>query len=659
MDTVAPISPDSNPTTDDPFDDKNMEESTARRDAAEKDPAKKTPRIVIGTNIAAMRDEVIRLLSKMGGVYQRGRKLVQVVPDHSPSLSGHARPTVISEIRYPHLVALLSSGVEWVRLSRDKEGREISSAVRPDKDALNAVLAAERWDGVPPITGVVGAPTMRPDGTWIQTPGYDSMTGLYYEPTADFAPVPAAPSAEQVAEARELLLSVIQDFPFEKSRGKSVWVASVLTRFARFAFKGNVPLFAVSSNSRGTGKGKLVDASCLIADGRPCPKEAAPRSEEEADKRILSRLLAGSPVACFDNVPAGFELGSAAIDNLLTNRGSYAGRILGRSETTEIEAFTIWWATGNSLRYTGDLARRAQRIDLRTSLEKPDTREDFEHADLDAWVLAERPRLVGAVCTLLAGWVAAGRPVRPLPAFGSFEAWSGMIRQCVVWAGMEDPHDPSCEGNAGADAAASLHGALLDALEITIVRMEDSLKTDEGGVSTSSLCALVEHDRKQRPAAREYPELLDVLGELSKGTTITAVALGKLFAQYEKKVQIVIRDGVKVSRSLIKTKGRSGNAWAVQAAEDAADRARVEAAQAAKIKKILDTPAEEIEVENQRETARANKRELAAAIKLRLPDEQLFKIPQEALRMASYLGPFPPDHPLSPKSLTAFATCPF
>ena len=55
--------------------------------------------------------------------------------------------------------------------------------------------------------------------------------------------------------------------------------------------------------------------------------------------------------------------------------------------------------------------------------------------------------LVRAAMTLLAGFVTVGGTQKPLPTFASFESWSNLVRQCVVWmvrqAGVTDPFNLS------------------------------------------------------------------------------------------------------------------------------------------------------------------------------------------------------------------------
>ena len=55
---------------------------------------------------------------------------------------------------------------------------------------------------------------MRPDGTIMQTPGYDEETGFFYAPGASVFPeVSNAPTQEQARAALAILSDVFVDFP--------------------------------------------------------------------------------------------------------------------------------------------------------------------------------------------------------------------------------------------------------------------------------------------------------------------------------------------------------------------------------------------------------------------------------------------------------------
>ena len=66
-------------------------------------------------------------------------------------------------------------------------------------------------------------------------------------------------------------------------------------------------------------------------------------------------------------------------------------------------------------------------------------RRHILYPDLEGHVRTNRAMLVRAALTLLSGWCASGRPTTKILPLSSFEAWSSVVRQCVVWCGMPDP----------------------------------------------------------------------------------------------------------------------------------------------------------------------------------------------------------------------------
>jgi hypothetical protein len=48
--------------------------------------------------------------------------------------------------------------------------------------------------------------------------------------------------------------------------------------------------------------------------------------------------------------------------------------------------------------------------------------------------------LLSDVYTILRGWQQAGRPRAKLPVMGAYTAWSDVVRQAMVWAGLTDPY---------------------------------------------------------------------------------------------------------------------------------------------------------------------------------------------------------------------------
>ena len=327
-------------------------------------------------------------------------------------------------------------------MARNSRGERCLTPAHPPFWAIEGVATLGLWPGIRPLEGIVEAPTLRPDGSVLDSPGYDSATGLWLEPEGEFAAVPERPSNEAVRDSVALLNWIISDFPFSSEHSlqhRAAWLAALLTPLARPAIDGPCPLFLFDANCPGTGKSKLCDIIAILATGREMPRGSYSDNQDEMQKMILSAGLAADQLMLFDNVPSGSAIGGAALDRALTAR-TIKGRILGRSEMTpELTMDVVFFATGNNLAVKGDALRRVVPCRLESVVERPEGRSDFRiKGDLLARVKKDRGLLAAAALTILRGYIAAGRPDQGLKPM-DYPAWSGLIRNAVQWATGSDP----------------------------------------------------------------------------------------------------------------------------------------------------------------------------------------------------------------------------
>lgn len=412
--------------------------------------AKPDLEIVIGTDETRVVDEAIAALATCQDIYQRGGGLVQIVEGTDPP-QGIARPKEaprIGSARFARIRELLADAATWLRPTGDDEVEPI----HPPDWVIKAIDARGQWDKIRRLEAVVESPVLRSDGTVLQTPGYDPLTGIIFRPQCPFPRIETRPTRDDAIRARDALLEIIQDFPFAADAHRAAWLAGVLTPLARYAFHGPAPLFLFDGNVRGCGKSLLTDVVSVITAGRAMARMSQPRDDDELRKKITALALAGEPLILIDNIAGQF--GSASLDSALTAT-SWSDRILGQSMmTADVPLYSTWYATGNNVILAGDTARRVVHIRLESPLENPEERAGFHHADLLAWIREERSRLTAAAVTILSAYCATGRPDMGLKPWGSFEAWSGLVRSAVVWVGLPDPGSTRTELNTQADREA-------------------------------------------------------------------------------------------------------------------------------------------------------------------------------------------------------------
>jgi hypothetical protein len=401
-------------------------------------------RLLVNTNNQKkINDAALLLLAKDPNLYARGNMLVRTIeapgkivyrgkdekgkPIPIMVIPPHAR---LSPVQIPTLREKISAVANFT-----KPGRKGDREVDPPDWCVTALHAREEWPNLKNLSALVDYPVLRPDGTIVTERGHDEQTGVFYNHTGAVA-VPKNPSRADALAAWERLSEVICDFPFEHDVHKSAWLAAILTPMTRFAFSGCVPVFLIDGNVAGAGKGLLADTISLILTGRPFATMGYVDDQAEMAKRITAIAIEGEQIVLFDNIDGNF--GGASIDRALTSL-EWSERVLGQSKNIKCPMRIGWYGTGNNVELVGDILRRLCQIRLESPDERPEERRGFKHGDLRAWIMLNRDRLLSDAATILAAYYSAGAPRADLKHWGSFEAWSLIVRQAVVWLGLPDP----------------------------------------------------------------------------------------------------------------------------------------------------------------------------------------------------------------------------
>lgn len=457
-------------------------------------------------------------------LYQRGGQLVRVMrPTRAPSERDRVRHSGSLRIEPLPLPDLRARITRYCNLEAER-GDSIIPISPPHWLTPGVAVQSAPWQGIRPLQIVTETPLLRPDGTILQTPGFDSNTGILYEPVVTFEPIPDELTKDDALRALDELLHVVCDFPFAARMHLSAWLASLLTPFARPAFAGPVPLFLTDANVRGCGKGLSASAAALIATGRPFATAIYAHDAAEMYKTVTAIALTGEPVVMLDNLVGPF--GNGSLDAALTST-EWHGRILGKSEQPRVPLACIWYATGNNCVIAADTARRICHIRIESRDEKPEEREGFQHPDLLAWVRIERPRLLRAALTILAAYCRAGRPEVRLKPWGSFEGWSVLIRQCIVWLDMPDPGETRVALAEDADQDVQTLTALLSVWEAIVPQ-------GQSATAAEVLAKIANGTSILRP--EEHETLVTVCPDRNGGLP-TAHRLGNMLRRFKGRVR--------------------------------------------------------------------------------------------------------------------------
>ncbi|AWC21800.1 hypothetical protein CO731_01253 [Aminobacter sp. MSH1] len=427
-------------------------------------------------------------------IFARGTSLVRPVhidtTTHTGGVSRVEGATVLVPVDKAALVDIFTALIDWQKWN-DRKG-ETRPIACPSIVAETVLSRRGDWP-FPQLRAVVSAPTLRPDGTVLEAKGFDPSTGILFASELDWPAIKQQPSRKAAEAALAALRGLLSTFPFVGDADRSAALAMVLTAVVRPCLP-TAPLFGVSAPTPGTGKSKLVDIAAILGTGQAAAVLSAPREEAELQKHVGSVLMAGDAFITLDNIE--YPLRSEFLCQVLT-QGVVAVRVLGESRNLKLPTGSTFCATGNSLRFAGDLTRRVVLINLDARVERPEDRT-FS-VDVTAVAKDRRIELVTAALTVLRAFIVHSGE-RVVPPLGSFEGWSDRVRSALVWLGEVDPlansgkvrdDDPERERTA------------------TIL---NTLPTGEPW-TVSKIAKMIEMDRDQSPDFRRHEALSDALAE--------------------------------------------------------------------------------------------------------------------------------------------------
>lgn len=397
-------------------------------------------------------DQADEVLGKNdGNVFDVGRLVRLTQPGEiGPSSGAEAvrrreGAIILRDVTVPNLCDRLARVARWRRW--DARAADYVTCDVPEAVAKGLLARAGEWKHIPSLRGFVEAPTLRDDGSVLDVPGYDADSALFFAgtvPPGYCAPVETRAAAEQ---ALDRLLDRLHHIPFVSVHDKSAFLAGMLTALVRRVLP-SAPMIGITAPTPGTGKSMLADAISLIVTGRRAAVIGLGKDDNEADKRLTGALLAGDTVVAIDNIER--PIFGDLICQMLT-QPEIRIRALGSSPLVTTRTNITLVATANNLDVRGDLRRRVMLVRLDAKTERPELRE-FDH-DFLADTAVSRGEIVSAGLTLIRAYLTSKERVKVTP-FGSFDRWSRLCREPLVWVGLTDPllasaslveHDPDIQ----------------------------------------------------------------------------------------------------------------------------------------------------------------------------------------------------------------------
>lgn len=420
----------------------------------------------------------------------------------------------------------------------------------------------------PPLKGITNTPVFASNGNVISKPGYDLDSNLYYHPATGVVvpPVSEAPTTEEVAEAKRLLIEeLLGDFPIAAKTRKELieeglygdgvpalanLIAFFLLPFIRELLNNGAvaPGMLITKPAPGSGASLLVDVYSIVTSGRTASPFAIPKNEEEMAKTLSSVLIEARAQMYFDNINSSVDSGELA--SAMT-ADHYSARVLGKSATVDVPVRSTFIFTGNNVMMSGELVRRLVLVDLDTRLARPELRTGWHHADIKAWATEHRGELVWACLTLVSHWIANGRPETSavLASYEDFCRKVGGILECAGIKGFLGNRDELKEKalDESDDEFDALVEVWWDHCGTRPIFSKGNDDTKEQG-----LCELAMAQEVSLPIRKERNNDGD-MGYSSRG-------MGKLLTQYKDRI-FVLEDGAEVTLRRDTKKTKRGYAY--------------------------------------------------------------------------------------------------
>lgn len=424
---------DSSPTPEE-LQDQNAQESHNDEQAgvnAPKPPSRRgeLPRICSnGRQLRDISNDALRALQAANDpseLFARSGMMVAVIRDEK-------QRQVIAEVGIDALCGRLARCADYFKVS--PKGEEYDCAPPPGvvKDIL--ALPPGEW-GFQSLDAVTEIPILRPDGSILDTYGYDPATRLYYvpDPNLRIPPLADVPSTDHIQMGLDLIHKAIGEFPYADAASYANALAALISPIVKPAINAPIPLGLLDAPQAGTGKSLLCDLIAIIATGRAGEMFSPPNDEDEWRKVITTVLMTGTSVAIFDNVNR--PLRSGDLCSALTAT-TWSDRAMRTHSKIALPVKAVFLASGNNVRLAGDMPRRCYRIRLDAKCSAPFLRADFKIGDLKAWTMEHRGELLAALLTLARAWYAAGKPKPKIKPLGSFENWTITVGGILEYAGV-------------------------------------------------------------------------------------------------------------------------------------------------------------------------------------------------------------------------------
>ncbi|CAN1572662.1 hypothetical protein MCEMAEM4_03392 [Burkholderiaceae bacterium] len=363
-------------------------------------------------------------LTRRGGIYHSHNMLCSVRQD---AATGDVQVKPLGKDR---LLLEASQAAIW---ERHKQNGDVV-VVDPPEKYISILLDKGDYQHIPLLHGIARQPYFYGDFVFGNVEGYDQESKIFGAFRADDYVIAQEPTIEHAKKALDELMTLMSEFKFQSLQDRDAALAGIFTAVLRSSLP-TAPMFHVRAPQVASGKSYLCNLLAAFAGPGTPAVSAFPETQEECQKYLLSALLDAPAVVIFDNLTQDL-FPYTSLCSALTEE-SIRGRILGLSKTAWVSTKTLFLSSGNNVGPVKDMTRRTIVISLDPQTELASER-DFKFDPL-SMVRSQRTHYVSLVLRIVNAWIAAGQPMVNCRKLASYERWSQMVRQPLMWLGVSDP----------------------------------------------------------------------------------------------------------------------------------------------------------------------------------------------------------------------------
>jgi hypothetical protein len=385
-------------------------------------PGNEKPKVIIPTN--GLRDQAVALVKG----FALHNKSIYLLGKASPILvraQHNGKDTAFFEtLDIDRLRNEIEKTVTVVKNTKNKKETYLAK-LKPE--LMKAILALD-LESLPfdYIEGVVDHSIIAPDGNIVDTYGYNKESQLFINCTVPFEKM-------DNAEAKGIIMDIINDFPFANNASIANTLAMLFTFVCKPLYNGLTPMFLIKAPKEGTGKTLLARAVIAsIIGSSPCTSTVTDNNEEMS--KVLTTIVKnGSEYLILDNMPDNIRFDVPSLVSAVTS-GIYQGRLL--CTNTEIKApfNTVVILTGNNPVTTAELSRRVVPIEL--NCKQNDIQ--YKHPDLIQYCIENRSYILNAVLSLGKDWYDTGHKADKTKKLDGFEQWTNTVSGIIQYIGTDN-----------------------------------------------------------------------------------------------------------------------------------------------------------------------------------------------------------------------------